>query len=68
MSPTQKREGASTSLSATELISVAYAKGFSVKQISKTTGHSERHCERVIEVHYLAADLTIHVNEYRTKM
>lgn len=49
-------------------ITVAYANGYSISEIARATGHTEKHCERIINDHYLAADLTINVNEYRTKM
>jgi len=49
-------------------VTVSYAKGYSIKDIAKATGHEERFCERIINDHYLAADLTLNVNEYRTKM
>lgn len=49
-------------------ITNAYEEGYSIKQISEASGHSERDADRIIRDHYLAADLTMGVNEYRTKM
>ncbi len=49
-------------------VTVSYAKGYSIKDIAKATGHEERFCERIINDHYLAADLTLDVSEYRTKI
>ena len=48
-------------------ITVAYHGGYSVREIARVSGHSERECERIINTHYLAADLTGEVADYRVK-
>lgn len=49
-------------------VTVAKAKGYTISQISDASGHSEKEAERILKAHYLAADLSSDLNDYRTKM